>query len=197
MITVALDQSAEAARPFIERARPTHPALIDTEHRVAALFGMINIPTAVWIDEQGVIVRPPAIEHGSDQFKAFHGLDHEPHLAALDRWVRDGTLPMTAEAAREGQLPPTPDEQLARTEFTLAWHLHRAGMAAAAERHFEEAGRLAPFDWTIRRGSMPIRGQDPMGAEFIPLWQEYEAAGRPGYDALARRRRAPTRQDPS
>ncbi len=127
VITVALDQSADAARPFIERAQATHPSLIDSEHHTAALFGMINVPTVVWIDEHGRIVRPPAIEHGSDQFKAFHGQDHQPHLDALARWVREGAIPMTADAARDGQLPPTADEQLARAEFSLAWHLHRTG----------------------------------------------------------------------
>ena len=33
-ITVALDRSADDARPYIERAAPTHPSLIDSEHRV-------------------------------------------------------------------------------------------------------------------------------------------------------------------
>jgi hypothetical protein len=36
-ITVALDSSADALRPFIERANPTHPSLIDTDHRTSEL----------------------------------------------------------------------------------------------------------------------------------------------------------------
>jgi hypothetical protein len=34
------------------------------------------------------------------------------------------------------------------------------------------AGELAPKDWTIRRGSMPIRGINPMGPEFFELAKE-------------------------
>ena len=34
-ITVAFDESAEAARPYIEKAEPSHPSLIDSEHVVA------------------------------------------------------------------------------------------------------------------------------------------------------------------
>jgi hypothetical protein len=33
--------------------------LLDPGHRLDALFGVVNIPSVIWIDEQGVIVRPP------------------------------------------------------------------------------------------------------------------------------------------
>ena len=42
---MALDKSADDARPYIERAAPRHPALIDTEHVVADLFNLLNVPT--------------------------------------------------------------------------------------------------------------------------------------------------------
>ena len=60
MVTVSLELSGpEASRPHIERARPGHPSLLDPQHRMDALFGVVNIPNVVWIDEDGVIVRPP------------------------------------------------------------------------------------------------------------------------------------------
>lgn len=76
-------------------------------------------------------------------------------------------------AAMAHQVLPTPEQQAARAEWALAWHLHRAGRREAADRHFRRAGELAPGDWTIRRGSLPIRGLDPMASEeFLALWQE-------------------------
>mgnify|MGYP003467965524 CR=1 FL=1 len=71
--------------------------------------------------------------------------------------------------------------EIARAHFTLAWHLHQRGRTEAAERHFLRAGELSPHDWTIRRGSMPIRGINPMGPQFFELYKEWEAAGKPGY----------------
>jgi len=140
------------------------------------------VPTAVWIDERGRIVRPNDAAFGDDRFVDLHGRPAQPHIDALRAWVRDGTLPFSDEAAvRAHQVLPTPAEQLARAEFALAWHLHRTGRGDAAERHFVRAGELAPHDFTIRRGSMPIRGLDPMGADFVPLFQEWIEAGTPYY----------------
>ena len=85
---------------------------------------------------------------------------------------------------KQRQVLPTAAEQLARAEFTLGWWLHCQGRTDAAERHFVCAGELAPHDWTIRRGSMPIRGQDPMGEALIPLWNEWVAAGLPYYPPM-------------
>jgi hypothetical protein len=186
IITVALDQSAEDIRPYIEEAKPTHPSLVDTEHVLAELYGIINIPTVTWIDESGMIVRPNEAAFGSDMFKDFHGMDSEPHKEELREWVRHGTLPFLPEEVKARQMLPTIEEQLARAEFTLAWHLHRSGHNAAAEEHFVRAGELSPDDFTIRRGSMPIRGLDPMGEPFFELYQEWEARGRPYYHGRSR-----------
>ncbi len=184
-ITVALDQSADAARTWIDAADAPHPALIDSEHRVADLYRMVNVPTAVWIDEAGRIVRPNDAAFGNDQFVDLTGVPSAPHLDALRAWVRDGRQPFAADdEVRAHQVLPTADEQLARAEFALAWHLHRTGRPDAAERHFVRAGELAPHDWTIRRAAMPIRGQDPMGADFVPLFEEWLAAGRPYYPPM-------------
>ncbi len=50
---------AEASRPFIEAAAAEHPSLLDPTHQLGALFGVVNIPNVIWIDEDGIIVRPP------------------------------------------------------------------------------------------------------------------------------------------
>jgi hypothetical protein len=184
VITVALDKSADQARPFIEAAKPTHPSLIDTEHVVADLYRIVNVPTVVWIDERGRIVRPNDVAFGNDTFKDLHGIESGPHLTALRAWVKDGTAPLDETEIKTLQRLPTADEQQARAEFALAWHLHQAGKSDAAERHFVRAGELAPHDFTIRRGSLPIRGLDPMGPAFFDMYTEWAQAGRPYYEPL-------------
>ena len=188
-ITVALDESADAARPYIEKAGPQHPSLIDTEHVVAHRYGMINVPTVVWIDEEGKIVRPNTAEYGSDVFVEFHGRESGPFLDAVRAWVNTGEIRI--DETVPGQMPPPiADEELARAEWALAWFLHQRGRREAAERHFECAGELSPNDWTIRRGSMPIRGQNPMGPEFFELFKDWESRGKPGYASMAADRRS-------
>ena len=168
-ITIALDRNAEDPRPFVEKAKPTHPSLLDTEHVVAELFHIVNVPTLIWIDERGVIVRPQDNQFGTDTFTQFHGKSSALYLAQVRAWVREQTGALAADEVRKHQQLPTADSQLARAEWALAWHLHQAGRSEAAERHFVRADELAPKDWTIRRGSMPIRGRNPFGPEFFEL----------------------------
>ena len=168
-ITVALDRNADEPRPFVERASPTHPSLVDTEHRLAELFHIVNVPTMIWIDERGRIVRPQDNQFGTDTFTQFHGKASAPYLDLVRAWVREGKGALAPDEVRRHQQLPTAETQLARAERALAWYLHRAGRSDAAERHFVRAGELAPKDWTIRRGSMPIRGQNPFGPEFFEL----------------------------
>jgi hypothetical protein len=184
VITVALDKSPEAARPWIEAARATHPSLIDTRHLVADLYGFVNVPTAVWIDEAGRIVRPNDVVFGTDTFTHITGLTSAKHLQALQAWVAGEPVAMAPERVRELLPRVTPADQEARAEFGLGEWLHRTGRLEAAARHFERGGDLAPHDFTIRRGTMPMRGLDPMGPAFRAMREAWQKAGHPYYRPL-------------
>ena len=59
IVTVSLEMSGpDASLPYIEAAAPEHPSLLDPTHKLDSLFGVVNIPNVVWIDEDGMIVRP-------------------------------------------------------------------------------------------------------------------------------------------
>ena len=170
--SVALDRSTDDVRPFIEAANPMHPSVIDTEHLISELYHVVNVPTIIWIDEQGQICRPHDAQFGTDTFTQFHGKSSGPYLDMIRAWVQDGEGAMSIDDVRKNQIAPSESSQLARTERALAWHLSKRGCDEAAAAHFERAGELAPKDWTIRRGSMPIRGEDPFGPGFFELAAE-------------------------
>lgn len=133
------------------------------------LYGMINVPTVVWIDEEGRIARPNDASFASNRFKLLTGLDSKRHLRHLRAWVRDEAPALTPSEVRKHQDLPTADEQEARAEFTLAWWLSREGHDDDAEPHYSRAAELAPHDLTIRRGSMRTRGLNPMGLAFLKI----------------------------
>lgn len=180
VFSVALDDDPEAARPWVEEADPHHPVVVDTAHVTAERYGITNVPSVVWIDEDGRIAKAPTIAPGDDRFQDFTGIAADVHHDALRRWVRDGELPDHADkptaAAR------TRDEVEALAERRVASWLHTEGHAEAAAHHLRRAVELAPWDWTIRRGGIALRGGDPfLGEEFLAFWEEWDAAGRPGY----------------
>ncbi len=178
---MSLDRRVEDVAPILEEVGPTHPSLIDTEHLLAERYHIVNVPTIIWIDEEGHICRPHDAQFGTDTFTAFHGKRSAPYLDMIRAWVRTGEGALPADEVRRLRLSPTPESELSRVEHALAWHLSQQGQTEAAERHFVRAGELAPLDWRIRRGSLPIRGMDSMGQDFFSIYQEWEASGKPGY----------------
>src|SRR4051794_26408977 len=181
MVGVAFDDTVPVAKEWLDAAdpRPTFPMLLDREHLLGELYGIFNVPTVVWIDEDDRIARAPVIAPGDDQFKDFTNIDSSVHHDQLRTWVRTGVLPPAS--GHEVVMLPTDDEQRARLERRVGAYLARAGRAEAAEVHFRRAVELAPMDWTIRRGTLPLRGGDPFGQEFFEFMGEWIEAGSPGY----------------
>jgi hypothetical protein len=172
ILTVAVDEDIDGVRRWLQDDLPT---VVDPEHRISDVFGIVNVPSTVWLDEIGRVVKPPTIAPGDDQFVEFTQVNADQHHDALRAWARGGDVPVVADPADDD------DVRLARAERRLAAWLLRNGHAEPAERHFRAVIELAPLDFTIRRASMPLRGKDPFGPEFFELWEEWKAAGRPGY----------------
>lgn len=181
LFSVALDADPEDARPWIEAGAPSYPVAVDTAHVTAERYGITNVPSVVWVDEDDRIVKPPTIAPGDDQFRDWTLIDSEQHHDALRAWVRDGTLPESASTEPETR---TDDGQRALALRRIAAHLVRAGRRDEAAGHLAAAQELAPWDWTVRRGGIAMTGGDPfLGEEFLAFWQEWDGAGRPGYGA--------------
>lgn len=173
IVTVALDSAGpEAARPWVERARPEHPALIDERHLLDELFGIVNVPSGVWIDDTGVIVRPPepafAASPEWDEGLGEDATEYQRRTVALERQllVEDkkylAAVRDWAEHGAASGFALTPDEVLARSRprgraaseaaahFELGSHLQRLGYRRDAVLHFRAAHRLQPENWTYK-----------------------------------------------
>ncbi len=175
-MTACLDaKGSEAARSYIERARPEHPSLIDVAHLVDERFGVVNIPNSVWIDEAGTIVRPaepawPDVPEVAERPAAAEQApgrlgemmatagqivtERAEYLGALRDWVERGAksefaLSPDEVIARSGRRGV--EEATAAAEFELAQHLYREGDLKSARPHFREAHRLQPENWTYKR----------------------------------------------
>ena len=177
VIAVAIDNSAEDVRPWVDGI--TYPVLVDQNHLLTELYAISNVPTVLWIDEDDKIVRPNGVAFGSDLFKEFTGVESGPHLDAVRRWVNDGQTPLSGDEARRAVADLSDDEVLARLHFRVAAEALRQGDEKTARRHFETAGELAPYDFTIRRAAMPLLGDDPFGPTFFTFYEDWQKAGSP------------------
>lgn len=183
VVTVALDaRGAAAARPWIEKAQPEHPSLIDERHSLAAL-GIVNVPMGIWVDEDGVIVRPPetayprrpsfkdqpipadATPQQRERIEITKALtvDGEAYVTALRDWVAHGAASRYAlapdEVVRRSRPRPL-EEATAAAHFALGQQLSAAGERDLAIEHFKEAHRLHPTSWTYRRDAWAIAGPE-------------------------------------
>ncbi len=196
VIAVAMDSRDDAARRWIEEAGPTYPCLIDRQHRLADLYNMVNVPQAVWIDEQGRMVRPP---ENAGAYESFRSLDfdtgkipeavaevgaksRQTYLAAIRDWVAKGEASehvFDAGAARAHVPAMSDDTALAHANFRLGLHLLRQGRSEEGDTFMREASRLHPDSWNMWRQNCPPdeRGLTANAA----FWQRVEALGEGKY----------------
>jgi tetratricopeptide (TPR) repeat protein len=168
-------------KDLLEAARKvgplTYTVLIDQEHVVSKLYNMVNVPTGVWIDERGRIVRPNEVAFIDDRFKNFTGLDSAPYLSALKDWVEKGdksAYVMSEKQLADKLAPPETGVILASAEFGLGEQLYKSGHLAEAIPHFKEAQRLNPKSWNYKRQAYKLSSESDYGTTFM---QEVQKAG--------------------
>ena len=195
VLAVALDQP-ETARPWIEAAAATYPCLIDRDHHLADLYNMVNVPQAVWIDEEGRIVRPPETAGSMDAFRAMdrktftipeevmaeRNRVKTQYFDAVRDWVLRGSASVYAmNATRAADKLELPDATIAEAHarFHLGRYLLREGQEAEAQLQMAEASRLHPDSWAMWRQAA---AKDARGLASGPeFWKRVDALGSRDY----------------
>ena len=144
---------------------------------------MVNVPTAVWINEQGRIVRPNEVAYVDNRYKTMTGLEASEYLDAIRDWVTNGDqsiFVMNEAQVKEALTPQKPEWALAAAEFALGEYLSHAGMGAAAIPHYKEAQRLNPESWNYKRQAWALSdAEKDYGTSFM---KEYgKLNGKPYY----------------
>lgn len=196
IVTVGIDAAGvEALRPSTDAA-PGLIHLVDATHRVAELFGVINIPNGVWIDEHGMVVRPaepaPALRPApppsspdappppAPTGRMAEVMGHAMKIrsspseydAALRDWATNGSassFALGADQVIERSTPRSADVARGEAHFELACHLVATGRGEAAVPHFRAAHRLHPENFSYKRQAWSlVPGIDGPMARF---WQ--------------------------
>jgi hypothetical protein len=163
-----MDSDTEAVRPWIESANPTYVTLIDQNHVLSSLYNMVNVPQAVWIDENGIVVRPTETAGSIDILRDFDpaiggfppetlekaGEAKNTYVGAVKDWAIKGSASryvFDAVAARAHVPAMTDDMALAHATFQLGQYLYREGRTEEAEALFARCRELHPASWNIFR----------------------------------------------
>ncbi len=144
---------------------------------------MVNVPTAVWINEQGRIVRPNEVAYVDDRYKSMHRIEAAPYLDAIRDWAMKGdqsAFALSEKELKERLAPQNPEWAMAAAEFGLGEYLYHQGQSAASIKHYKEAQRLNPENWNYKRQAWALSDADrDYGTNFMKEVQKLN--GKPYY----------------
>ncbi len=167
IVAVAEDTAGEAAAgEWYDRAKATYTTLIDRDHVVSSLFHMVNVPTGVWIDEQGHIVRPAEVAYSRDVALMSIKVNGSDYVAGLRDWVEKGPkskYALTPEQMRDDLGTRPADEALADVHFKLATYFKEHGEKDLADKHWKEAQQLNPASWNYHRQQWSYTPKEVLG----------------------------------
>jgi len=184
-------------RTLAEKAAvPTYPCLIDERHTLGDALGIVNVPNAVWIDEDGIIVRPPEAPGATDAFRSMNlqtrevpkeraadsRVRRQVYIDAVRDWIDRGPASehvLGPDEVRRRMRGVDPQVSLAAAQFRLGVWLAQHGERDAAQRALEAAVALQPETWRFRRQKIVLSDPALTGqlASTPEFWQAVQALG--------------------
>jgi hypothetical protein len=155
---------------------------------VSSAFQFTNVPTGVWIDERGRVVRPGEPAWTTSRTTMYGGkpltTEGAEYVRAIRDWVANGersTHALSDEAFAARVKPRSQGEMEAEASFALAVWFHQEGNAAQARKYFERAQTLNPGDWNYHRQDWSFTPGEA-GAKWMEKFQKLETPYYPKLD---------------
>ena len=125
---------------------------MDQAHTISSLYNLVNVPSAVWIDEQGRVRRIDegtyATLHDSNGFQ-FGRQDYAPMVV---NWVADGEQSIHLPSLDEVSIAQkTPQAANAEAAFKLGIYFKTEGLHDKAAKYLALAQELNPDSWNYHR----------------------------------------------
>jgi len=140
--------------PWYEKAHVTFTALADPHHTVSSLYQIINVPSGIWVDEQGKIVRPAEVSYSKQQKIMGQLIGDNRYAQGVRDWVEKGpssafVLPPEA-LSKKLQARPR-DLRLADAHFKLGVYFFEHDLRDQAASHWQQSQKLNPDSWNYHR----------------------------------------------
>ncbi len=176
---MAEDTGGEAvAGEWYDRAAATYTTLIDVTHRVSSLYNLVNVPSGIWVNEEGRITR---INEGTYSQVILNGLaGTDEYRVAVHDWVMSGAdspYVWSREQVRAKIRQRTPDEALAEPTFKLGVYFFERDNEPLARTYWERAQELFPDSWNFHRQNWSFTEDGSGGRQFMEKAQKTDLFG--------------------
>jgi hypothetical protein len=163
ILSVSVDiQGAEVVKPYAEDKSFT--TVIDTENKLANLFGFKIVPNGIFIDKEGIV---RLLKQG------FH-VSNEEHVEAVRKLIHGEVdkVELEDQYFNPSEAPSDLELQLAQTKFKLGMEYAKNGNKEAALKELDEALLLDTDNFLIRKQRWYIRHPEKFSPTIDIDWQQ-------------------------
>ena len=164
---------------WYDQADATYITLVDENHTISSLFNLVNVPSAVWIDEHGKVVR---IDEGAYSKKHNMGdfeFGRDDYVPMVADWIKQGDKSQYVTEAAVPDLALSSDQALADANFKLGVFFKKAGDDARAAKYWAAAQALRDESWNYARQDWSFGASETASKNWAQKFESLE--GEPYY----------------
>ena len=179
IISVAQDTGGEEAAGYIyDDANVSYTAIIDVNHQISSIYNLVNVPSGVWIDEQGKIMRINEGTYAKEHMNGAWGTND--YVPIVRDWVKKGAdseYVWDRDKVRESIVQRTPEAERAQPAFRLGGYYFTNDNDEKAEQYWTMAQELDPTSWNYLRQDLLYEEGGSAGPEWRARREKIEGAG--------------------